>query len=174
VLAKAQGGFDLSENASQKIGNIQYPVPDEMRGSVFFVTLEILDAKRKYVSDVFYPIAVSATGDLDSFDSIFNELNRMPEVSLEIHVEDTTAFFQGKKPLHIECVNPTSTVCFFIRFRLSCQGESVPVLYSDNYIALLPQQTKWIDVYSEKPIEKRPVVLEVSGWNCKPVRIELK
>lgn len=174
VLAKTEGRFDLSENVSQKIGAIQYSIPETMRGRVFFLTLEILDAKRKYVSDVFYPIAVSQTGNIENYDSAFDELNKMPEGSLEIHVEDTTYFFNGQGPFRIECINTGSMVCFWIRFRLSHQEESVPCLYSDNYITLLPQQTRWIEVYPVKPIEKFPVTLEVSAWNCKPVQIKLK
>lgn len=174
VLAKTQGVFDLAENASQKIGTIQYPIPEEMLGKVFFVVLQIVDTKRKYVSDVFYPIAVSSSGDLENFDSIFSELNKMPKLPLEIHVADTSAFLKGEKPLRIECVNPGSTVSFFLRFNVSQGSESIPVLYSDNYITLLPQQTRWIEVYPQKPMEKLPLTLEVTGWNCQPIRVELK
>jgi exo-1,4-beta-D-glucosaminidase len=64
--------------------------------------------------------------------------------------------------------NPAKTLAFLIRTRLvKADGEDVvPVLFDDNFISLLPGESRTIGIrYRTADLGKTPVHFEVSGWN---------
>ena len=67
--------------------------------------------------------------------------------------------------------NPAKTLAFSVRLKVKSDpdGEEIlPVLWEDNYFALLPGQTRQITAtYEAKDLGRARPVVEVSGWNVR-------
>jgi exo-1,4-beta-D-glucosaminidase len=73
--------------------------------------------------------------------------------------------------------NPTKTVAFMVRLRLvkSDGDDVVPAFFDDNFVSLLPGDSRAIVVrYRAKDLGKTPAHLEVSGWNVQPQNAALR
>jgi hypothetical protein len=97
-------------------------------------------------------------------------MKAMPEVKLEtsaapstLQLADTGA---GRCTLRVS--NPSESLAFFVRARLLEESATLRTFYSDNYVALLPGETKTLEVVVEAREPKAlPTTLtfEISGWN---------
>jgi exo-1,4-beta-D-glucosaminidase len=68
--------------------------------------------------------------------------------------------------------NPSKSVAFFIRLQVVGKGgeEALPVLWEDNYISLLPDETRTVTAtYDTRDLHGGPPQLVVSGWNVKRI-----
>ena len=67
--------------------------------------------------------------------------------------------------------NPGKTLAFAVRLKVKrdSDGEEIlPVLWEDNYFALLPGQSRQITAtYQAKDVGRAKAVVDVSGWNVK-------
>ena len=65
--------------------------------------------------------------------------------------------------------NPTRNLAFFIRIKLEAGrggDEVLPVLWQDNYISLLPGESREISAhYRAARLNGLQPFVEVSGWN---------
>ena len=65
--------------------------------------------------------------------------------------------------------NPSATLAFFVHLavRKGAGGEEVlPVLWDDNYVTLLPGETREIAArYAPKDLGAAKPVVSVEGWN---------
>jgi hypothetical protein len=178
ILADKSGFAEIDANNSKKISGIELKIPETMKGKTFFVSAELKDTSGNKISDAFYPIAVSKTGNLEEFNNIFSEINQMPNAALKIeqaNSELTLKNGNGNSKLLIS--NTTEKLAFFARVRMIEESESLRTSYSDNYISLLPGETKSITISLENTALKTvpaKVHFEVSGWNCPAQSIELK
>jgi hypothetical protein len=75
--------------------------------------------------------------------------------------------------------NPTGGLAYFVRARLADEAQELRASYSDNYLALLPGESKTIEVSVEAPPAGGPQAtsvpwrLVVSGWNVPESVVEL-
>ena len=128
---------------------------------VHFVKLQLRDSAGKVVSDNFYWRG-PASREIE-----LKDLGSLPTVQLDATVKRTNA--DGKCRLEVTLRNPTAAVALMshLQLRRQSSGQRVlPVFYSDNYVSLLPKETKTVileaaaaDLKGDQPL----VVLD--GWN---------
>ncbi len=74
----------------------------------------------------------------------------------------------------VTLTNSGKTLAFFLRLKLTkgtSNGEILPILWQDNYISLLPGETRQVRAdYKLKDRGSPRPVLVISGWNVKPSR----
>ena len=170
TLAEKSGPAKTGANSSSDIGRIELKLPGEMSGKTFFVSVRLRGHDGTTISDALYPIAVTAAGSADVYAGIFAEMTSMPEVA--VAVTPARPVITMEKSAGGSCdltlSNPTDKLAFFLRVRLLEESETLRTGYSDNYVSLLPGESKTITAALQctKP-ESLPGRLrfEVSGWN---------
>jgi beta-galactosidase/beta-glucuronidase len=177
TIVERRGAARAGANASAKIGRIEQEIPDEMAHRVFFVAVELNDKQGRKISDALYPIAV---GDAKTYAGAFAEMNRMPPVAVQAEIA-TAAWVlatgenqKGSASGTVRLSNASSQLAFFIRVQMREESETLRTTYSDNYVSLLPGESKTIAVNVEltgPPPEK--LHLETSGWNCPPHALDV-
>jgi exo-1,4-beta-D-glucosaminidase len=106
----------------------------------------------------------------------YSALNTLPKIDL-----DATAQFRSEgdeSQTTVTLHNPTSTLAFAVHLkvnkassgRVSREGEAdeeiLPVLWQDNYFALLPGETRQITAsYRTSDARKGTPTVEIEGWN---------
>jgi exo-1,4-beta-D-glucosaminidase len=84
------------------------------------------------------------------------------KVNLKYHAEITGEQTKLKATLH----NAGETIAFFIELKVSekISGETIlPVFWEDNYVSLLPGETRTIEATFSAINEQ--AVLTIDGWN---------
>ena len=97
------------------------------------------------------------------------QLQSLPEVNLNInHVFENAV---DRQTVAVTIQNPGKKIAFFIDLNISGEksGKTIlPVFWDDNYISLLPGETRKIQAsFAKKDIANDRPVLQVSGWNLK-------
>ena len=134
------------------------PAPPGL-SAVHFVKLELLDRDGRVVSDNFY-WKETTRDDLTALDTI-------PDVELEGRVIRRDA--GGDCVLDVTLSNPTRNIAVMAHLQLRKLGDNqrvLPVYYSENYVSLLPGESRiiTIEAASEDLGGARPLVV-VDGWN---------
>jgi exo-1,4-beta-D-glucosaminidase len=142
---------------------------------VYFLKLILNDASGKLIGSNFYWLTAKPETITHGFVNIddgfaqtfadFRPLRQLPKVTLK-----TTSYTtQEAEDLatRITLRNENPTLAFFVRLNLSTCGtgkEILPVLWSDNYISLLPGETREVTASYHAP-QAEPVRVDISGWN---------
>jgi hypothetical protein len=139
-------------------GEIAFP---EKLSPVHFVKLELRDRWNRLISDNFYWRA-----PMDQPDN-FQALNQLPMVPLDISASSHGK--DGKYLLDVSVHNPTRSVALMthLQLRRAQSGLRVlPVFYSDNYISLLPGETRTLTIEAASAdLNGEAPLLAVDGWN---------
>jgi beta-mannosidase len=127
--------------------------------AVHLVKLELMDPNGKAVSDNFY-WKEKALDDLTALDTL-------PDVELEGRMIRRDA--AGNCLLDVTLSNPTRNVAVMAHVQLRNERTNqrvLPVYYSENYVSLLPGESRTITIEaaSEDLGGARPLVV-VDGWN---------
>jgi exo-1,4-beta-D-glucosaminidase len=83
----------------------------------------------------------------------------------------TTARFSGNAgtgTARVTLRNTGQSVAFFTRLQVTGKGgeEAVPVLWEDNYLSLLPGETRTVTAtYRVRDLGGAPPSVVVTGWN---------
>jgi len=96
----------------------------------------------------------------------FQALNTLPEATVEIKA--TKKFVKGKCLLNVSLHNTAPVVALMTHLQLrQADGltRALPVYYSDNYISLLPGETRTITIEAAIAQSGNDPVLMVDGWN---------
>jgi Exo-beta-D-glucosaminidase Ig-fold domain/Glycosyl hydrolases family 2/Glycosyl hydrolases family 2, sugar binding domain/Glycosyl hydrolases family 2, TIM barrel domain len=128
---------------------------------VHFVQLELRDGSGKLLSDNFYWRGLPQQQD------DLQALNQLAPITLDAKAVRSEA--NGKVLLTITLHNPGSQVALMahLQLRRKNTGDRVlPVFYSDNYVSLVPNETRTITVEAAAADLKgdTPLVV-VDGWN---------
>jgi beta-mannosidase len=134
------------------------PTPPGL-SAVHFVKLELLDSMGRVVSDNFY-WKETTLDDLTALDTI-------PNVELEGRIIRRSA--RGSCLLDVTLSNPTQNVAVMAHLQLRKQRTNqrvLPVFYSENYVSLLPGESRTITIEaaSGELGGALPLVV-VEGWN---------
>jgi len=128
---------------------------------VHFIKLDLTDAKGKVISSNFYWHALP-----DHPDDL-TDLNKLPMVTLDAKV--VRDFVGGQQVITVTLHNPTKSIALMahLQLRYKESGERIlPVFPSDNYISLVPDETRAITLTATTggflPAE---VQVLVDGWN---------
>ncbi|MBS0389188.1 MAG: exo-beta-D-glucosaminidase, partial [Proteobacteria bacterium] len=143
----------------------------------YFLDLRVVDADGKLVGSNFYWLSTHAetldwpkstwwTTPTKSF-ADFTSLAQLPKVKLL--VRSTTARDGDQSVTHVVVENPSKSVAFFVRLKLS-KGpggdEVLPVIWQDNYISLLPGEKRELSAsYRTADLGGAPAHVAVQGWN---------
>ena len=150
VAAKASAATDL--------GPIDFP--DDV-SAVHFVKLELRDRDGRLVSDNFYWRALPATPD------DFKALDTLPLVPLDAAVARRDA--GGRCLLDVTLTNPTKTVAVMAHVQLRRQQTNervLPVYYTDNYVSLLPGESRMLTIdAAARDLRGDTPLIVLDGWN---------
>jgi hypothetical protein len=159
---KIAGQQDFPVTANQEAATVLGAVtwPSNL-SAVHFVKLELRDAGGKLLSDNFY------WRDLTDRQDNLSALASLPVSKLEAAVSRHDA--DGKCRLEVTLKNSTPNVALMAHLQLRRQqsGERVlPVYYTDNYVSLVPGETKTIGIEAALADLKgeQPLFL-LDGWN---------
>ncbi|HEV3510180.1 MAG TPA: glycosyl hydrolase family 2 [Candidatus Sulfotelmatobacter sp.] len=109
----------------------------------------------------------------------YTELNKLPRVDLDVTAQNKRDGQEGSTTVTVH--NPTATLALAVHLavnrsssgRVSREGEAdneiLPVLWQDNYFALLPGETRQVTAtYRLGEKSKATPSVEVDGWNVNP------
>ena len=145
--------------------------------NAYFLKLELHDTAGKLVSDNFYWLSTKAD-TLDwknKQDTVYTpqkefadltDLQKLPET--EVGVKAAYAHKEGWGKAGVVLTNKGKSVAFMINLRLTGpKGADIgPVLWSDNYISLLPGESRTIyGTYETGKLGDTDPTVVTSGWN---------
>jgi hypothetical protein len=145
-------------DVAANLGSIEFPATVS---PVHFIKLDLLDAKEKVLSSNFYWRSLPAHPD------DFNDLNTLPAVTLDAKVASNDA--DGKRTLTVTLHNPSKDIALMAHMQLRRQksGQRVlPVFYGDNYVSLVPGETRTITIEAALgDFNGENALLVFDGWN---------
>jgi exo-1,4-beta-D-glucosaminidase len=98
----------------------------------------------------------------------FSALQKLPPVGIQVEQKWVD------NGVNLNVKNPTSNVAFFIELKVvgDKTGRTIlPVLWNDNYISLLPGETKQLTArFAPENLQGEKPLLQYSGWNVAEVR----
>jgi hypothetical protein len=129
--------------------------------AVHFIKLELSDATGRLVSENFYWRGLPAKPD------DLTALDTLPTATLDARITRHDA--GGKCLLDVTLSNPTKVIAVMTHLQLRRQGTGervLPVYYSDNYISLLPGESRTITVEAAaKDLHGDQPLIMLDGWN---------
>lgn len=169
--------INLKANSSREI--LKLP-PFDWNKNVCFLDLRLTNSNGTVVDNNFYWLSYKE--DVLDYDAVvkpwnyytpskryadFTALNRMPRAGVEHSVKIVDK--DGKKYFEITLHNKSDVIAFFIHAALIDKntGKTIlPVLWSDNYISLLPHETRELTVTTDKKyLAGKDVKLIVESYN---------
>lgn len=148
---------NAAPDAATDLGTLDLP---ESVTAAYFIKLELRDPAGKLLSSNFYwQAAPWNANDLTA-------LNKLPKVALTAQVERKDA--DGKRVLTVTLRNPGKSVALMAHLQLRRKsGERVlPVFYSDNYVSLVPGETRTVTIEAAlRDFHGEDALLVFDGWN---------
>jgi hypothetical protein len=133
--------------------------------SVHFLKLELQDESGKLLSENFYWRAGPEHQD------DLTDLGKLPVVVLESKLSRKD--IDGKALITVDLHNPSANIALMAHLQLRRQhsGERVlPVFYSNNYISLVPGETRTITIEADKKdLGGEDALVAIDGWNVSVV-----
>ena len=142
--------LDLPEDSTAVVAAL--PVPEGI-SPVYYVKLELSDVAGNLLSENFY-VQGKEEGNLQ-------ELNSLGKASVKVSMT-------GKGPWKVTLTNNGDVPALMLRLKLVSKstGEMVlPVIYSDNYISLMPGESRVIDIEAAPEDLHGRTGLEITGFN---------
>lgn len=172
-LSTRDTSLAIPADSSMKLFTL--PEPAGVSGA-YFVDLRLVELPDETLSHNFYwlssrpdVLADTSTWYMTPVKSFadFTALKSMPAGNVKASVTFGRAGANGTA--QVKLTNPGKTLAFFLR--LQVQGsdgeEALPVFWDDNYITLLPGETRTISArWASRDLHGKPRVV-VSGWNLK-------
>jgi exo-1,4-beta-D-glucosaminidase len=96
----------------------------------------------------------------------FTALRSMPQTAVNVSARFNNTAGTGTAKVTLK--NPRKAIAFFLRLQLTGKGgeEALPVEWEDNYISLLPGETRTVTAtYRAKDLGGAPPNVLVTGWN---------
>lgn len=143
-------------SAATDVGAILFP---SGLSAVHFVKLELRNSQNQLVSDNFY-WRETANGNFQALDSL-------PMVTLNVQAVKQTS--GSNTLLNVTLANPSSNIALMshLQLRRASSGQRVlPVYYSDNYVSLLPGESRSVTVTAATAdLNGDAPLLAIDGWN---------
>lgn len=158
VFHKSISVASASASAATDLGTIDWP---STLSSVHFIKLELQDKDHKLLSDNFYWHAISSHPD------DLTDLDQLGTVKLQAKITRHDA--RGKCMLKVTLHNSAQQVALMTHLQLRRKGSNtrvLPTYYSDNYVSLVPGETReiWIEASLKDLHDEIPLVM-TDGWN---------
>ena len=127
-----------------------------------FLKLALRNADGELLSSNFYWLGPpDHPGDLTA-------LNNLPTVTLTATAAELDGKIAGQRLLAITLHNPTQSIALMAHVQLRRKsGERVlPVFYTDNYVSLLPDETRTIGIEAaQSDFKGDDPLIVLDGWN---------
>ncbi|HTC76421.1 MAG TPA: glycoside hydrolase family 2 TIM barrel-domain containing protein [Edaphobacter sp.] len=155
-----QRDFDVSAapSVATSLGTVDWPAG---LSAVHFVKLELRDAEGKPVSENFYWRALPEHQD------DLKALGSLPTVTLDAKVVRREV--EGKSFFDVTLHNPGAQIALMAHLQLRRKGSGervLPVYYRDNYVSLVPNESRTITIEAAtSDLKGEEAVVLVDGWN---------
>jgi mannosylglycoprotein endo-beta-mannosidase len=154
---------DVAGSTTVKAAQIEIPA---RISSLYFVKLTLHDAEGRQISTNFYWQNVAQDD--------FTGLSQLPEAALDV---TGTSHPEGAKTvLNLTLHNTTETIALMTHLQLHRKGSGervLPVFYSDNYMTLVPGETRVVTVEAAtKDLNGEAPLVLVDGFNVKMKSVE--
>ena len=180
--------FDLPSDGVRRVFTI--PQIDNL-SPVYFVRLTLSDSSGKLVSSNFYWL--STKEDVHDWNnstwfhtptssySDLTALNSLPRV--ELRLAATAEVTGADRITHVIIENPSRSLAFSVHLKVvsvsrnpeAPTAEVLPVLWQDNYIALMPGERRDLTATSRlADAGPGPQVVELDGWNVAPETVPVQ
>jgi exo-1,4-beta-D-glucosaminidase len=179
VLFDKELELSVESNVSKQLISL-----DAIHGTVF-LDLKLFNKSGQVVADNFYWL--NEKQDLPDFAKTtwaytpmkeytdFSGLNNLPKTDINLHFFSTT---EGNSLIiTTEISNKTDKTAFFMSLAiLDEEGKRIfPVFWDDNYFSLPPGESRTIKCTVPKlSLKEHKTFLELSGWNIKTERVEIR
>jgi len=174
---------NVAADASQRVLTIP-AFPKTPRPSVYFVKLDLRDRAGKTLSSNFYWLSSKPpvfewnwTTYVRTEEHSYSDLrmlDSLPRVKLDVSANRKN--IDGKPGVSVQLRNPSAHLAFQVRLSVRNKngGEVLPVFWSDNYIELMPGETKTLTGrYRAGTKLGSGAKLEIGGWNIQPAVLAL-
>ncbi|MDQ2665782.1 MAG: glycosyl hydrolase family 2 [Gemmatimonadota bacterium] len=153
------------------------PEPIGLSVKAYFVDLRLSDAGGKALSKNFYWLSTQPDILSDSSNwyttsvkdfADYRGLRDMPKATVQSSSRFSTQGGTGHARITLK--NSGAQLAFFIRLQVTGRGgnEALPVLWEDNYVSLLPGESRVITAsYRLRDLGGAPPRLRVTGWNVR-------
>ncbi|HEX9109415.1 MAG TPA: hypothetical protein VF832_19375, partial [Longimicrobiales bacterium] len=166
--------LDIPADSSMRV--LTLPEPTGVSGA-YFADLRIMGADGKPLSRNFYWLSTKPDVLADTSTwymtpvkayADYSALRSMPAAALRVKAASTRSGASGSTTVTL--TNPGKSIAFFNRLQVlkGAEGDEVlPVFWQDNYVTLLPGETRTLTAsYSLKDLAGAKPVVVVSGWNA--------
>ena len=153
------------------------PEPADTSTMTYFVDLRLSDAKGQSLSTNFYWLSKHPDVLSDSSTwymtpvkqyADYTALRTMPRATLGAKAVFGGGEKAGEQAARVTLHNPGKTLAFFVRLEVTGRNgqEALPVRWSDNYISLLPGETRVVTArYATADLGGAAPRVVMSGWN---------
>ncbi|MBN9503670.1 MAG: glycoside hydrolase family 2 [Armatimonadetes bacterium 55-13] len=132
-----------------------------------FIRLDVTDSEGKPISDTFYWRSSQAYAGPKTLSGPlyggFEPLQNLASAKVEMSTSSKKS--KGKTVWTAKLTNPSSKIAFLIQLKLQDEKTSRPIrpaFYSDNWISLLPGESRTITIETAQPNRAK---LVLDGWN---------
>jgi hypothetical protein len=162
VAYKHDSPVTAEGDVATDLGQVQFP--SEL-SPVHFLKLELMDSAGKLISNNFYWRAVPAHPD------DLTDLGKLPMVNLEAKVQRQENGSTQQITVTLHNASTNIALMTHLQLRRAKSGERVlPVYYSDNYISLVPNESRTITIEADTRLFNREdALVVVDGWNVSVV-----
>jgi hypothetical protein len=137
---------------------------DKGANNMVFLKLTVTDAANKVVSDNFYWLGS------DSYS--YRQLTKLPTAPLTATASSSAAGEMVKVHVHLHNDSPAAAIEAKLTLEKTADGTRIlPAYYTDNYISLLPNEDRDVDIEYPAKATQGPARLGLAGWNVKPITI---
>ena len=99
----------------------------------------------------------------------FQDLNKLPNVAVQAQAKQSKR--SGRNVTTVTVSNPSKSLAFMVWLRLQDAATSKPIrpaFYDDNFLSLLPGESRAITIEYDGAIKPTQTKLVVDGWNVIP------
>ncbi|GAA6396547.1 discoidin domain-containing protein [Solibaculum mannosilyticum] len=164
---KLENTLDAAPNSANQVVNIATSLNGGDLSTVHFVKLTLTDADGKVLSSNFYWRNKRGLTD-------YTDMETLPDVALTASKETTVQ--DGVTNMKVTLTNNTDTVAVMTRLKVmkgDTEQRVLPTMYDDNYFALVPGETKVINIqFDTEDAEGYEPTLKMEGFNTTAATIE--
>ena len=137
-----------------------------MTTDVVLVKLELHDATGKLLSDNLYWLGAKSAA--------YRQLTRLPQGT--VAVSGTWSRSGDTNRVHVQLQNQGTAAALSNKLTLINKSDGsriLPAYYSDNYVSLLPGETREVEIEYPALAAKGDPQLNLRGWNLAPTQVPL-
>jgi Exo-beta-D-glucosaminidase Ig-fold domain len=125
------------------------------------VNLELHNSSGEIVSRNFYWLGADSAS--------YRRLNRLPAASLSATATSIRAGDSIKIKVELRNAGTTASLANKLTLRNAADGSRIlPAYYTDNYVSLLPEESREIEIEYPAKSANGPAQVALRGWNLTP------